>query len=106
MPAATRSPNLYLNIAALQIPTSWPFGDAGRNTLRGYAQYNLNLAAMKDFALGGDTRRRLEFRAEGFNTFNRTNFALPDSNMSDSTFGQITSTQPARVIQFALKLYY
>jgi hypothetical protein len=105
-PEATRSPNMYLNKSALSIPSDWPFGNAARNTLRGFSYYNLNLALMKTFALGSSEKRRLEFRTEAFNLMNKTNFAVPDANMSNATFGQITSAQPARVVQFGLKLYY
>jgi hypothetical protein len=104
-PEATRSPVMYLNKASLSIPADWPFGNAGRNTLRGFSFYNLNLTLMKQFPLFSESRS-LDFRAETFNLLNRSNFQAPDGNMSNSTFGQITSTYPARVIQFALKLRF
>ena len=36
------------------------------------------------------TGLKMEFRAEAFNTFNRVQFAPPDTTINDSTFGQIT----------------
>jgi len=58
----------------------------------------------KDFPLWSESRR-LEFRAEAFNLFNRTNFQAPASNLG-STYGRITSTFPARQLQFGLKLVF
>jgi hypothetical protein len=50
--------------------------------------------------------RRIEFRAEFFNSLNHTNFNAPDGNRSDSTFGVVSSAQPARQIQLALKFLF
>jgi hypothetical protein len=41
-----------------------------------------------------------------FNVFNQVNFNNPDTQVTDGTFGVITSAQPGRVIQFALKLLW
>jgi hypothetical protein len=49
---------------------------------------------------------RLEFRAEFFNLFNKTNFQAANSDITSSAFGTITSTFPARQVQLALKLYF
>jgi hypothetical protein len=49
----------------------------------------------------------LEFRVELFNAFNTPQFAAPDSNFSDPTFGVISSTSVnPRVLQLALKLNF
>jgi hypothetical protein len=37
---------------------------------------------------------------------NHSNFRGPNSARDSSSFGVVTSTFPARQIQFALKLYY
>ena len=56
-----------------------------------------------------------ELRADFFNIFNHTNFANPDTNITDSTFGTISSvvganspTNPIgpRIIQVALHLRF
>jgi hypothetical protein len=107
MPAAQRNIDHYFNAATVQIPVdiTQPFGTAGRNTGRGYAFYQLDLAAHKTFALPGEGRR-LEFRSEWFNALNKTNFGPPDGNRSNSSFGTIRTTLPARQIQFAMKLLF
>jgi len=52
----------------------------------------------------------IEFRMEGFNVFNHTNFFLSSTtlpqNINASTFGQITETFDPRIFQFALKLNF
>jgi hypothetical protein len=82
-----------------------PFGNAGRNTVRGLALYQLDCALQKQFALPGEARR-MEFRTEFFNAFNRTNFGSPDGNRSNASFGTIRTTFVARQIQFALKFLF
>jgi hypothetical protein len=50
----------------------------------------------------------LQFRAEIFNVFNRTNFSNPDGGYSDgaTAFGKITSAGDPRLLQFALKFFF
>jgi hypothetical protein len=45
----------------------------------------------------------LEFRAEFYNIFNNVNFGMPDNGLTDSSFGQITSSGSPRILQMALK---
>lgn len=80
------------------------FGNAGVGIMRGpgYANFDFNLA--KSFRL--DERRSIQFRTEMFNAFNHANFNPPDIRRDAATFGQILSAQNARIMQFALKLYF
>ena len=59
---------------------------------------------MKDILLS--ERFRLQFRSDFLNAFNRVNLAVPNTTVNVSTTGVIQNSQPARNIQFALKLYY
>ena len=86
-------------------PTSQPFGTMGRNTGIGPRLVNFDGGAHKEFAF--TERFRLQFRAEFFNLFNKTNFGSPNANFSNGNFGTITGlASPARQIQFALKLVF
>jgi hypothetical protein len=107
-PEGERSIDNYFNRNNVVIPTdlSQPFGNAGRNIARGYAYYQFDLGLQKDFRLPINDAWRLEFRAETFNLFNKTNFDTPNSDRSNAAFGTIRSTFPARQIQFALKLSF
>ena len=108
-PLDQRSIGNYFNKANVVIPVDaqhpYPFGNAGRNSVRAYAYYNTDLGLHKDFPLWKESKK-LEFRAEFFDLFNKTNFTAPNSTRSSSGFGTITSTFPARIIQFALKFVF
>jgi hypothetical protein len=85
---------------------SRPFGNLGRNVARTNPIYNLDFGAHKDFSLPWEGKR-IEFRAEFFNLFNKTNLGAPQGNVLANNFGTITSlSSPARQIQFALKFAF
>lgn len=96
----------FLNPATVTLPTdrSQPFGSAGRNVVKSFGLYQMDLGLHKDFIL--NERFKLSFRTEAFNALNRTNFSPPSSNRSSGSFGQINSTYPARQLQFGLKLLF
>ena len=51
--------------------------------------------------------QRLEFRVEAFNVTNSTRFRSPGLNLNSlNTFGLITQSEDARVMQFALKYVF
>ena len=72
--------------------------------LRGPGYYNWDLSLQKNIQL--TERFRLQFRSDFLNAFNRVNLAVPNTTVATSTTGVIQASQPARNIQFALKLYY
>jgi hypothetical protein len=72
--------------------------------ISGPAYSNTDLSALKDFVI--HERWRLQFRSEFFNAFNQVNFGNPTTRVNSSTFGQIRSASPGRVIQFALKMIW
>jgi len=102
-----RTTSNYLNKSCVSVPTdpSHPWGNASRNSVRGYPFYQFDLGLHKQFGLWREGTR-LEFRAEAFNLLNQTNFQAPNSNISSSAFGSITSTFPARQVQFAAKILF
>jgi hypothetical protein len=106
-PEDQRSISNYFNKSNVVIPVDpthpYPFGNAGRNSVRAYAFYQTDMGLHKEFPFWKEGRK-IEFRAEFFNLFNKTNFQAPNSTSSSSAFGTITSAFPARIIQFALKL--
>jgi hypothetical protein len=48
----------------------------------------------------------LQFRAEAFNLFNHTNFDNPVSVLNSPLFGRLTTAEPPRVLQFALRFNF
>ena len=80
------------------------FGTEGRNVNVGPAYADWDFATLKNFRVAES--KQLEFRAELFNVLNRTNFRLPDSDISSPTFNHILAAQDPRQVQFALKFLF
>lgn len=99
----------WFNLAAFAVPSaSAPFGNLGRNALRGPSFWQWDLGVNKNFRIPGREGMALQFRSEFFNVLNHTNLGpYVDANISDGTaFGTIKQSYPARQIQFALKLMW
>jgi len=99
--------NTFFNTAAFVPVNNVPlgiYGNAGRGLISGPAFNNTDFSVLKDFMIREPMK--VQFRAEMFNVFNQVNFNNPDTTVTDGTFGVITSAQPGRVIQFALKLLW
>ncbi len=103
-------------------PCVVPAGNLGRNTLRvpGVATFDFSLMKNIPISQWGEGAR-LQFRAEFFNIFNRTNFDSPENELFDRRAGNKKSFEPvpdsdagiieetattSRQIQFALKLEF
>jgi hypothetical protein len=104
--SADRTISNWFNRACVVLPTdpSQPFGNAGRNSVRGPLFWQFDLAASKRFALGGQAA--FEFRFEAFDLLNRTNFRAPNGNRSAAGFRTITSTFDPRQLQLGFKLLW
>jgi len=79
---------LQLNRAAFP-PVTGNFGDLGRNVVRGFGMYQLDLAAERPFQLSEHVR--LAVRAETYNALNHPLFADPWRYLSSPMFGQSSS---------------
>jgi hypothetical protein len=83
------------------------FGNEGRvdSQLRGDGVKNWDVAIAKDTQI--TDRVRAIFETEFLNTFNRTQFGPPASQVGSPGFGSINSTlNNPRQIQFALRLAF
>ncbi len=103
-----RSVGTWLNTSAFQRldPTAnaGQFGTEGRNVNVGPGYADWDFAALKNFKVTESTQ--LQFRAELFDILNRTNFRLPDSDISSPTFNHILEAESPRQVQFALKFMF
>jgi hypothetical protein len=106
--AANKSPKGYFNTSNFSTPQPYaPFGNSPRNAVRGYGFWQLDTGLTKDFRL--TEKAHFQFRAEAFNITNQTNFGEPNTmynGVASTTFGVITSTLPARELQFAAKIIF
>jgi hypothetical protein len=107
-----------INKAAFTPPPGSSVGNAPRNLVRGFGEFQTNMAVRREFTFGD--KARLQFRAETFNTLNHPNFGYVDPIYTDTTFGQATKMLNAslgtvasqyqqggpRSMQFALKLLF
>jgi hypothetical protein len=84
------------------------FGNSGRNIMQGPGEQRFDLALHKQFPIPLGEQGSLTFRAEAFKVFNNVIFSNPAANISNSTFGHITSTidGTGRILQLALKLNF
>jgi hypothetical protein len=90
---------------AFSIPAPGVFGNAGRNILRGPGLTDLDVALARNVRI--TERIGLQIRAEAFNLTNTVAFGLPNSNVSGSTAGTITSlAADPRIMQFAIRLRF
>ena len=103
---SNQSPNLWFNPAAFTATAFGTYGNAGRNIIYTSPQVDFDTSLFKDFTL--HERAKLQFRAEVFNMFNHPNFRANSLiNQFDAPgAGAYTAAQPARQIQFALKLIF
>ena len=103
-----RKVNSWLNTSAFQrldpVANAGQFGTEGRNVNIGPAYADWDFAALKNIKI--TESKQLQFRAELFDILNRTNFRLPDSDISSPTFNNILASQAPRQVQFALKFKY
>jgi hypothetical protein len=103
--SATRSYTNYLNAASFSQPALGTFGNSQRDSLIGPGFWQLDTSLSRIFQVREG--QRMEFRAEAFNLTNSTRFMNPASVLSSAnTFGLITSSFDARVMQFAVKYLF
>ncbi|MGH9786927.1 MAG: carboxypeptidase regulatory-like domain-containing protein, partial [Terriglobia bacterium] len=109
-PVILESPNRWFDPNAFVLPTPGTFGNLGRGVLTGPGLATVDMSLFKTTSLS--ERTALQFRAEFFNLFNRSNFGAPNAivfsgGAVSSSAGLITSTTTtSRQIQFGLKLIF
>ena len=94
----------WFDTACFAKPSPNYFGNSAPNSITGPGVNNWDLGAGKLFTF--HESMALQFRADAFNAFNRAQFLNPDSNMSDTNFGKITTVGLSRQFQFGLKLLW
>ena len=102
--SSQRTVQRWFDTSAFVAPPLFQFGSAGRDILTGPGLVNFDASLFKNFNF--TETKRLQFRAEVFNIFNRTQLLLPGETINTPTFGVITAASPAREMQMALKFYF
>jgi len=101
----------YLNPAAFQrIPVASASGAPIRpgnfspGALRSPGLWSLNFSLAKNFSLY--ERLKLQIRTDMFNALNHTNLSGLRTSINDPLFGQLLSTQGARVMQWNARITF
>jgi hypothetical protein len=79
-------------------------GNAGRRFFHGPGINNWDMTLMKNLKI--TESKKLQFRFDCFNVFNHAQFGAPDGEITDSTFGMVTSANGPRIAQVALKFMF
>jgi Carboxypeptidase regulatory-like domain/TonB dependent receptor len=80
-------------------------GNLGRNSISGPSWWNYDMSLIKDTQVAEFLK--VQFRAEFFNIFNHTTFALPGGTLGTPTFGISTATESTeRQIQFGARFIF
>lgn len=113
LPDNQRSANRWFNTSAYQNPPFYVLGDAPRSSSsRDPGLETLDLSVFKFFRIREGMR--LQFRADAYNSTNHVNLSPPNVTFSptlqgvntNSLFGVITASGPARVIQLGVRLAF
>ena len=103
-PNGERGPNNWADRTAFAAAPDTRRGTCGAGTLEGPGSQTWDFSLRRRFEL--TERFKLQFQADIFNAFNRTNFRDLESNLSNAAFGTISTSGPPRNIQFGLKLTF
>jgi Carboxypeptidase regulatory-like domain len=102
-----RNGQSYFNTSLFSLQPLGTPGNAKRRFFYGPGLDDYDLALQKSVPL--TESKALQFRLEGFNVFNHAQFYGPSSvngNINSSTFGQVVSAAPPRLMQVAVKFIF
>jgi hypothetical protein len=91
----------YLNPAAFAQPALGTLSTLAPRNILGPSNWQFDMALSRSFAIAEG--QKMDFRLESFNVTNSLRKGNPTTALNSNTFGQITSSSDARVMQFALK---
>ncbi len=98
----------WFNTSCFTAPDLFTYGNAGRDIVIGPSLDNFDATLQKEFAVRENMR--LQFRLDVFDFFNHPNFNAPvgagRTLSNSSSFGQITSANDPREMQFSLRLAF
>ncbi len=102
-----RNGNAYFNTSLFSFQALGTPGNSPRRFFYGPGSENFDMALSKKMALS--ETKSLLFRVEAFNVFNHAQFFGPlsvNGTLGSSTFGDVVSAAPPRILQLALKFAF
>jgi len=102
-----RNGNPYFNTSLFSLPPLGQLGNTAPRYFFGPGLDNFDMALEKDVRVTEGAK--VELRIEAFNVFNHAQFFGPTSvsgDVNSDNFGQVTSAEPPRVMQAAMKFAF
>jgi hypothetical protein len=97
----------WFNTSCFVNPAFGVWGNSALGAVTDPGINNWNIATAKRIPLGFLREgHSMEFRADFLNAWNHTQWLSSDKGMTSATYGRITSTHPARQVQFALRYLF
>jgi hypothetical protein len=104
-PSGPKTVEQWFNTSAFTAVPSGVFGNEVRNQLRGPGFQSFDLSIQRMIRFG--SRYSATVRWDIFNLFNKTNFGLPNRNLSGGDFGTISSLSgDPRIMQLAFRFTF
>ena len=101
---AAVAPDYGFNPAAFGAPPDGQWGDAGRGTITGPMEFNLNFSAGRAFRFG--ERHSVDIRFDGNNVLNHVTWAAWNTTYGNSQFGLPTAANAMRTIQATVRFRF
>jgi hypothetical protein len=94
----------YFNSLAFTVPVSGTYGDAGRDTIPGIANWTLNASFFRSFRV--DEKRRIEFRIDSTNTLNHPNITSINTTVGSIQYGLPVAAGNMRSVTATVRLRF
>jgi hypothetical protein len=103
-PLYTGSTGLFLNPEAFTAPAAGQFGNAGRNSITGPAQFVLSASLGRTFQM--NDRLSLDLRVDATNALNHVTFPSWNTTVGGQLFGLPPYANPMRSMQTTVRLRF
>jgi hypothetical protein len=112
LPKSQRTFYQYFNTSVFQVPAKGTIGNAATTEIRGPGVNNWDISVFKDVPIR--EKMHLQFRAEGYNAFNHTQFSGVNTSAQfnaqgaqvNAAFGQLNGAANPRIVQLALRFNF
>ncbi|MBM3783521.1 MAG: carboxypeptidase regulatory-like domain-containing protein [Acidobacteria bacterium] len=112
LPKGDRTRTRFFDTSVVRLPARGTIGNAAKTNIRGPGINNWDTAFFKNFPIREEFRMQL--RWELYNIWNHSQFTGVDTTarfdaqgaQGNARLGELISARPARIMQFALRLYF
>jgi hypothetical protein len=103
-PLYSAPPGLFLNPAAYVAPLSGEWGNAGRNSITGPAQFSFNASLGRTFRVSDSFN--LDLRVDSTNLLNHVTYTSWNTTVTSAQFGAPVAANAMRSMQMTLRLRF